>query len=107
MVLKNHIELQNNIPARLHLVDHTISPRTIADSVTGRPAYRNVLEFQVDRLDGKPVMTTWSTMAEKLASTFEPYLRDKSYRNFEILITQTGDGYMRRWSVQFIPLSQL
>ena len=106
MVLQNIVMLVNDKPSRLHLADHSIEPRTITDPVTRRPGVRNVLVFEVDRLDGAAVQAKWSTMAEKLAMQFEPYLRDKSYRDYEIVITQSGEGFMRRWSVQFIPLSR-
>lgn len=105
MVLENYVKLQNNIPARMHFSNHVIASRTITDPVTGQTGIRKVLEFQVDRLDGKPVMSTWSTMAEKLAQQFEPYLKDKSYTRYEIIITQSGEGFMRRWSTQFVPIS--
>ncbi len=107
MVLENYVRLVNNVPTRLHFRDHSIDKRTITDPETGKPGFRNVLTFQVDRVDGKEALTTFSTMADKLASNFQPYLADKSYRNFEILITQSGEGYMRRWSVQFIPLAKV
>jgi hypothetical protein len=103
MVLQNHVILQNDIPARLHLTDHHIERRTITDPVTGGPSIRNVLVFDVDRLNGAAVGALFSTMAEKLAGHFEPYLKDKSYRNYEVVITQSGEGFQRRWSVQFIP----
>lgn len=103
MVLQNNVILQNNIPARMHFTGHTISKRTITDPDRGTPALRNILEFDVDLLDGRPVMAKFSTMAEKLASQFGPYLNDKSYRNYDVIITQRGDGYTRQWTVQFIP----
>ncbi len=106
MVLQNHVVLVNNQPARLHFSDHVISARTITDPNTGRPGIRNVLEFQCDRLDGRPVMSTFSTMAEKLASKFQPFLDKKAYRDYEIIITQSGEGFLRNWSVQFIPLKK-
>ncbi len=103
MVLQNTIILENDKPARLHFTDHAIERRTINDPTTGRPAFRNVLVFDVDRLNGAPVMAKWSTLAEKLALQFQPYLADKSYRNYEVIITQRGDGFTRTWSTQFIP----
>lgn len=106
MVLQNNLMLVNNKPSRLHFRDHRIERRTITDAVTLQPVARNALVFDVDRLDGAAVAAIFSTMAEKLAGMFEPYLTDKSYRNYEVIITQSGDGFLRRWSVQFIPLAK-
>ena len=103
MVLQNNVILQNNIPARMHFADHRVGPRTITNPDTATPAVRNTLEFDVDSLDGRPVSAKFSTMAEKLASQFGPYLGDKSYRNFDFIITQRGEGYLRQWTVQVIP----
>ena len=104
MVLVNHVILQNNIPSRLHFRDHRIQARTITDPTTRQPVIRNTLEFDVDRLDSRPVGAVFSTMAEKLAGLFEPYLKDKSYVNFDYIITQAGDGYLRTWTVKVEPL---
>jgi len=103
MVLQNHVILVNDVPARLHFTDHHIESRTITEPVTLQAAIRNTLVFNVDRLNGAPVQAVFSTMAEKLAGQFQPYLGDKSYRSYEVVITQRGDGYQRRWTVQFIP----
>ena len=103
MVLQNIVILQNNIPTRLHFTEHRIAPRTITDPDSGRPGIRNTLEFDVDTLDARPVAAKFSTMAEKLASQFKPYLDDKSYKNFDFIITQRGEGYLRQWTVQVIP----
>jgi hypothetical protein len=105
MVLQNYVILEDGKPARLHFTDHTIEKRTVTDPNTGRPGIRNVLVFNVDRLDGRAVDARYSTMAEKLAAQFEPYLKDKAYRSYEIIITQNGEGFQRRWSVQFIPFA--
>ncbi len=105
MVLQNHVILQNDVPARLHFTDHRIEKRTITDPTTGGPTIRNVLVMDVDRLNGASVFAIFTTMAEKLASKFAPYLADKSYVNYEIVITQRGEGYLRNWTVQFIPKS--
>ena len=105
MVLQNHVILQNGVPARLHFTDHHIERRTITDPNTGLPSMRNVLAFDVDRLNGVAVGAIFSTMAEKLAGQFEPYLGDKSYMSYEIIITQSGDGFTRKWMVQFIPMT--
>jgi hypothetical protein len=103
MVLENYIILQEGIPARLHFADHSIQKRTITDPVTGLPATRNVLVFEVDRLNYKEVAAKYSTMAEKHAGQFGPYLDGKAYRDYDFVITQTGEGFRRSWSVQVIP----
>ena len=103
MVLQNNVILQNGIPARLHFVDHRIEKRTITEPATGRLILRSVLALDVDELNGRPVVAILSTMAEKLAGQFAPYLDDKSYRNYDFTITQLGDGFTRSWSVKVIP----
>jgi hypothetical protein len=87
----------------MHFTDHHIERRTITDPNTGLPSIRNVLVFDVDRLNGASVGALFSTMAEKLAMQFEPYLADKSYSKYEVIITQSGEGFLRKWMVQFIP----
>ena len=86
----------------MHFTDHWIEKRTITDPLTGGPVIRSTLVLDVDRLNGASVSAVFSTMAEKLAGKFAPYLGDKSYRSYEIIITQRGEGYMRGWTVQFI-----
>ncbi len=103
-VLQNTVLLENDKPARLHFTDHLIEPRTVTERATGRPIIRETLVMNVDRLDGHAVAAVLTTMASGLADQFEPYLKDKSYRNYEIIITQHGDGFLRKWTVQFIPL---
>ena len=103
MVLQNTIILQEGVPARLHFTDHRIESRTITEPTTGRPAIRQVLALSVDTMDGRPVSAEFSTMAEKLAGQFEPYLKDKSYRGYDFTITQFGDGFTRSWSVKATP----
>jgi hypothetical protein len=103
MVLQNIIVLEPGVPAKFHFYDHHIDTRTITDPVTGQPAIRHVLVFNVDRLNDQPVESTYSTMAEKHASQFSPYLVDKSYRNFDFTITVQGEGFRRSWTVQVTP----
>lgn len=105
MVLQNTIILQDGVPARFHFTDHHIERRTITDPVTLGGAVRNTLVLNVDRLNGRAVEAVLTTMAEKLALQFGPYLTDKSYVNYEIIITQSGESFRRKWTVQFIPIS--
>ena len=105
MVLQNFVVLQPGIPAKLHFTDHTIAPRTITDPLTGVPTTRNTLQLIVDTLNDRPVLATYSTMAEKHAQQFAPYLPNKTYVKYDFTITMTGEGFRRSWSVQVTPRS--
>lgn|SRR3990167_1736234 len=105
MVLQNTVILQNDTPTRLHITDHRIETRTITDTALGQPRVRQTLVLEVDRLDGSPVRAVLTTMAAGLADKFGPYLTEKAYRNYDVVITQRGDGFQRKWTVQFIPLA--
>lgn len=103
MVLQNYVILEDGIPAKLHFWDHTIERRTITDPTTGGPIIRNVLVLEVDTLNDRPCAARLSTMAEKLADKFSAYLPDKGYRGYDFVITQSGEGFRRTWSVKVIP----
>ena len=104
-VLENYVLLETGIPTRLHFTDHTIQRRTITDPLTGQPGSRNVLVFDVDRMDGRSVVAKYSMMSEKHAMQFEPYLKDKRYRDYEFTITRTGEGFRTVYSVAVVPIS--
>jgi hypothetical protein len=103
-VLQNYVMLETGVPTRVHFTDHHIERRTITDPVTGQPASRNVLVFNVDRMDGRPVDALYSVMAEKHAAQFEPYLKDKRYANFEFTIVRSGEGFRTSYSVTPTPI---
>lgn len=105
MVLQNYVILGQGVPARLHFTAHSIGPRDITDPQTGRPGTRNVLEFDVDRLDGKAVNAKFSTMAETLASQFSAFLPDKRYTLYDFIITKRGAGFQTKYTVERIPLA--
>jgi hypothetical protein len=104
MVLENYVLLETGKPARVHFVDHVIQKRTVTDPITGGPTTRSVLVLDVDRLNGREVTSKYSIMAEKHAGQFEPYLKDKSYRDYDFVITRSGEGFRTSWAVQVIPL---
>jgi len=103
MVLENYVMLKTGVPARLHFTDHTIQKRTVTDPLTGKPATRNVLVLEVDRLDGREVAAKYSIMAETHANQLAPYLPGKEYRGYDFTITRTGEGFLSRWTVGVIP----
>ena len=103
MVLENYVMLETGVPARVHFTDHVIQARTVTDPITGGPTTRNVLVFDVDELNGRKVAAKYSIMAEKHAGQFSAYLADKSYRDYDVVITRSGEGFRTSWSVQFLP----
>lgn len=105
MVLQNIVTLTQSVPARMHFTDHAIENRTITDPVTLRPSPRQVLVFEVDRLNGQVVTAKFSTMAATLADQFAAYLPDKLYRGYEFLITVRGTGFQTKYTVEKIPIS--
>lgn len=103
MVLENYVMLETGVPTRVHFTDHVIQKRTVTDPITGGPTTRNVLVFDVDLLNGREVAAKYSIMAEKHAGQFSAYLKDKSYRDYDVIITRSGEGFRTSWSVQFLP----
>ena len=103
MVLQNYVILEDGVPAKLHFWDHHLERRTITDPATGAPVIRTVLVLEVDTLNDRPVAARLSTMAEKLADKFSAYLPDKSYKGYDFVITQMGEGFRRSWTVKVIP----
>jgi hypothetical protein len=103
-VLENYVILETGVPTRLHFTDHRIERRTITDPMTGQPGSRNVLVFEVDRMDGRPVAAKYSIMAEKHAAQFEPYLKDKKYTSYEFTIVRSGEGFRTSYSVTPTPI---
>jgi thiamine biosynthesis lipoprotein ApbE len=103
-VLENYVLLETGIPTRLHFTDHRIERRLITDPQTGQPTTRNVLVFDVDKMDGRAVAAKYSIMAEKHAAQFEPYLADKMYTKYEFTIVRSGEGFRTNYSVTPTPL---
>jgi len=104
MVLQNYVILDTGIPARVHFTDHVIEKRTVTDPRLGTPTTRNVLVFDVDRLNGKEVTAKYSIMAEKHAGQFEAYLSGQLYRGYDFIITKRGEGFRTNWTVEAIPI---
>jgi len=105
MVLENYVILETGVPARLHFTDHVIQRRTVTDPITGGATTRNVLVFDADSLNGREVAAKYSVMAEKHAGQFSAYLEGKVYRDYDVVITKSGEGFRTSWSIQFLPRS--
>ena len=105
MPLGNIVMLVADVPERMHFTQHVITDRDITDPLTGKPATRKILEFDVDRLNGAAVNAKWSTMAESLYVQLEAYLPNQVYKQYEFIITKRGTGYRTKYTVDKIPLA--
>lgn len=99
-ILMNYIQLVPGLPTRLHFTDDYLIERTIADRESGGEKKVQSLVFYVDELNGEEVARTFSILSQKLAGHFEPYLPKKRYLEYDFIITQMGDGYLKDWNVQ-------
>lgn len=103
MVLQNYVILVPGKPSRMHFTDHEVVVKTITDPVSGRPKPINALVFTVDTLEGRPVVAYYSTVSQKHAQDFAPYLPDKKYTHYDFIILMMGEGFRREYQVQVIP----
>lgn len=101
-LLMNYIALVPGVPTRMHFTDDYKIQRTIRDRETGKPKTIDSLVFWVDELNGEDVARTFSTLSQKLAAHFEPFLKDKRYTGYDFIVTQIGDGFLKDWNVQVI-----
>ncbi|MBT9164924.1 MAG: hypothetical protein DDT23_00935 [candidate division WS2 bacterium] len=103
MVLGNYVILQEGVPTKMHFTDHWIETRTITDPLTGRTKQVRALVFQVAELNGAPVVAYYSTISERHALQFAPYLEGKKYRVMNFTVTMLGSGFAREWQVKVEP----
>jgi len=101
-LLMNYVALVPGVPTRMHFTDHYYIEREIADRETGKPKPIKSLVFWIDELDGVDTARTFSILSQKLAAHLEPFLPDKVYTNYDFIITQIGDGFLKDWNVQAI-----
>jgi hypothetical protein len=102
MVLMNYIALAPGVPTRMHFTRDYYIERDIADRETGAPKRIKSLVFWVDELNGEPVARTFSILSQKLSAHFDPFLAGKEYTNYDFIVTQMGDGFLKDWNVQTI-----
>lgn len=105
MVLQNYVLLTPGVPARVHFLSHQVIVKTISDPVTGRDKRVQALQFEVDELNGRPVVSSYSTVSQKHAQDFAPFLVGEKYRDYDFVITMSGEGFRREYQVQPVPRS--
>lgn len=101
-MLTNYIALVPGVPTRMHFTDHYKVEREILEKESGKPKRILSLVFWVDELEAADVARTFSILSQKLAAHFEPFLKDKEYTNYDFIVTQLGDGFLKDWNVQTI-----
>ena len=103
MVLQNYVVLQPGVPARMHFIAHEITTKTITDPLTNRPKAVKALSFTLDELNGQAAVGFYSTISDKHANDFAPWLPGEKYRGYDFIVTMTGEGFRREYQVQAIP----
>lgn len=102
-MLMNYVELQDDIPLRLHFTDDYYIKRRIADTERGGTKIVESLVFWVDSVGGEPTAKTFSVLSTKLVAKLQPYLKDQLYQKFDFIITRRGSAYAREFTVEAIP----
>ena len=102
MVLQNYVILSPNTPTRMHFTHHEIFGKTITDPSTRQPKTVNSLQFTVDELNGQRVNAYYSTISDKHARDFAPYLAGDRYVRYDFVVTQVGEGFRREYQVQVL-----
>ena len=77
----------------MHFKEYSVASREITDPFFKTARTVKSLLFLVDQVDGKPVDQTFSVVSEKLASEFEPYLADGSYRDYVWCLVKDEAGW--------------
>ena len=77
----------------MHFREYRVTPRQITDPFFGTARTVKSLLFLVDEVDGAPVDQTFSVVSERLASEFEPYLADGSYRDYTWCLVKDVAGW--------------
>lgn len=101
-LLMNYVALAPGVPTRMHFTDDYYIDREIPDRESGKPKRIHSLVFWVDELEGEDVARTFSILSQKLAAHFDPFLKGKEYTNYDFIVTQMGDGFLKDWNVQVI-----
>jgi len=105
MVLRNYIEFEDGVPARLHFVTGQLIDKTITDPLTRQPKQVTSLVLQVDQLNGEAIGAQLSVIQEKLAAKLKPWIDNGRLADVDFIITARGAGFLRDFEVQVLPRS--
>ena len=104
-MLMNYVELETDVPTRMHFTDHYFVEREIWDKDLEKFKWVRSLVFWVDTLGGYPAAKTFSVLSKKLAATLEPYLAGHKYLEYDFVVTKKGEGFATTYLVEAIPCS--
>ncbi len=89
----NYVVLLPGVPKKMHFTDHA-EPETIQkDPILGISIPKRKLVFVVDAEDGRPTNKIYSTMRSKEWAFWQPFLGDKSYRDYTWELTLSGQSF--------------
>lgn len=100
-LLMNYIALVPGIPKRMHFTDHYKITRHILEREVGKMKPVESLTFWVDEEDAQPAAKTFNILSGKLAAQIEPWLKEKKYANYDVEITEFGEGYNKDWNIRW------
>jgi len=101
-MLSNYIRLIPGDPTKMHFTDHYYVERDILERESGKPKKVSSHVFYVNELGGEPASRTFSVLSQKLWAHLEPFLENDRFRDYDFIITQIGDGFLKDWNVQVI-----
>lgn len=102
-MLMNYLEIPRNVPTRVHFTDQYMIDRMIWDKDLKKEKPVRSLVLQVTEVNGEPAFLTFSVLSNKLYNQLAPYLPDNAFRDFDFVITRTGEAYQTEWTVLAIP----
>jgi hypothetical protein len=89
----NHVILAPGVPAKMHFSSWQYQPRDIRDSLSGQPKVVTALVMHVDELDGAPVSADYSTISDKEALNYKPFIADGTLSLYLFTVTKAGTRF--------------
>lgn len=103
MVERNWVVIETGVPKRLHIIEHLVTPRKIRDPHFDVEKEVEGLVLLVDRVDGEPVLRTWSVLSTRLWELLEPYFEGQRYKSYEFIVTKLGRGFLSEYKLEVLP----
>lgn len=101
-ILGNYIELKPGVAKKMKISGYIFSNVEIIDPDTKEQKTIRTLNCRVVREDDQEVNKTFSITSEKLAQALFPFLEKGHHLDKEVVITQSGRGYMKEYTVAWL-----